>query len=114
MLTQAKRLRDNPETKNVHICQLLSREELDRVKNLRRRCDDLNKDASLCKDGRKRYVVISGKLFSRSDYGKLSAYSLPATSGDKSREVTALSSVSQNNTSDSHQRDSKQQQQKNG
>ena len=73
-LSQARRLRENPAMANIYISQLLSREEIERVKALRRHCESLNKSAVGDKKGRKRFVVLSGKFMFRADSGKLEPY----------------------------------------
>ena len=74
VLSQAKWLRENPAMANIYISQLLSREEIERVKALRRHCESLNKSAVGDIKGRKRFVVLSGKLMFRADSGKLEPY----------------------------------------
>lgn len=71
VLSQAKWLKDNPKTASIYISAVLSQDELGRLKELRRRCVDLNKDGPLDKKGRKKYVVLSGKIMYRSDEDKL-------------------------------------------
>ena len=74
VLSQARWLRENPAMANIYISQLLSREEIERVKALRRHCESLKKSAVSDKKGRKRFVVLSGKLMFRADSGKLEPY----------------------------------------
>ena len=74
VLSHAKWLSDNSATACVHIGPLLSRAELDNMKNLRQLCSDLNKNAQPDRRGRKRYFILSGKLMTRTDDGKLEHY----------------------------------------
>ena len=74
VLSHAKWLNDNPATACVHIGSLLSRAELDKMKNLRQLCSDLNKNAQPDRRGRKRYFILSGKLMTHTDDGKLEQY----------------------------------------
>ena len=74
MLSHAKWLNGNSATARVHIGPLLSHAELDKMKNLRQLCSDLNKNAQPDRRGRKRYFILSGKLMTRTDDGKLKQY----------------------------------------
>ena len=71
VLVNTKRLKEDPSLVGISIAKWLSRAEVDKVKNLRKQCSDLNKDCPPDASGRKPYVVISGRLMKRAEDGKL-------------------------------------------
>jgi hypothetical protein len=55
----------------VRMDQWLCRDEMERVKALREHCKTLNSTVERRSDGKKQYVVVSGRLMVQSDGGKL-------------------------------------------
>ena len=77
------------------IGQFLSRDELNKVKVLRKKCDDLNKDLSIGPGNRKLFVVWSGKLMKRDNNGKLTTFdeNCKAITSDRSKNPNSSTSA---------------------
>lgn len=75
ILSRAKHLRYDAYYGGVYINKWLSEDEMNCVKLLRRQCDALNRDLPIDNNGRKRFVVISGKIMQRNSNGRLETYS---------------------------------------
>ncbi len=71
ILSRAKYLRHNAYYSGVYVSKWLSEDEMKAVKTLRQQCDSLNKN---CKNGRKQFVVISGRLMQRDVRGRLQTF----------------------------------------
>ena len=71
VLVNVKRLKEDPYLAGIGLVKWLPRAEVDKVKNFRKQCSDLNKDCPPDASGRKPYVVISGRLMKLVDDGKL-------------------------------------------
>ena len=66
LLRAAKYLKDDLSTKYVYITQWLQPEELAKLKSVKSRCHALNQSSSV-KDGKRKYVVINGKIMERNN-----------------------------------------------
>ena len=73
ILSVTRRLRENEFYYGVNISKWLSREELERMKRLRKQCADLNSASKATGKSRPPFVVISGRLMEWSG-GKLRLY----------------------------------------
>ncbi len=94
MLRAAKYLKDNPSTRTIYILQWLQPDELAKLKSVHDHCRSLNQKSAPTKDGRPKYVVISGKLFERTVSGALRPFkdvSSSAPSVVSSGQARALS-----------------------
>ena len=74
ILSNAWSLKRESQFAGISIAQFLTREQLDRIKVLRIRCDELNKNHPIDTKGRKVFVVISGKLMKRGADGKMQQF----------------------------------------
>ena len=74
VVTHSSLLKDIPVFTKVWIDQFLSRDELNKVKILRKQCDDLNKDHLVGLDNRKLFVARSGKLLKKDNNGQLTTF----------------------------------------
>ena len=88
ILNNTKFLKEDKYYAGVNLCKWLSREELINLKRFRPQCIDLNKAHSADAHGHKPFIVISGKLMKRDEYGKLQAFSnAPVSSQSKNAKV---------------------------
>ena len=71
ILSHASHLRDDAYYVGVFIGRWMSQEEASKLRDLRKRCDELNKGGTIDCKGRKAYLVVSGKLMMRHPNGKL-------------------------------------------
>jgi hypothetical protein len=71
ILSRTKLLKKDASTSNIFISQWMSRSELEKVKLLRQKCRELNKDCVPDGSGRLPFMVISGKLMMRNKNGEL-------------------------------------------
>ena len=80
VLLHAHLLNDSTNYSFIRIEQWLSREEINRVKKLRQRCKKLNGSSVKRSDGKKQFVIISGRLMTQSDNEKLCLFKEPVSS----------------------------------
>jgi hypothetical protein len=78
VLSAANQLKKNKSYNRVNIVKFLSADELAIVKQVRARCEQLNRAAGAA-TGQNRFIVISGKIMEKSADGKLVLYKLPPT-----------------------------------
>ena len=71
LLLAAKYLKDDPSTISICISQWVQPDELAKLKSLHDHCRTLNQKSAPIKNGRRKYVVISGKLLERTFKGAL-------------------------------------------
>ena len=83
ILSRARCLSGDAYYAGVHISKWLSEEEMNDVKILCRKCDELNPDHSSSKD-RKRFIVISEKIMKRKLNGWLQVYNSTSSSKESS------------------------------
>ena len=74
ILARARCLREDAFYADVYIKKWLSEDEMKEVKLLRRQCTALNRDQPSDINGRRRFVVLSGKIMERNPSGRLEAY----------------------------------------
>ena len=117
VLLRAHLLKDSTNYSSICIDKWLSREEMNCVKKLRQRCQKLNDSSVKRSDGKKLFIVISGRLMTQSDNGKLCVYKEPVSSNSGTSLVKAgkLPELTfQNNQMSPHSKQSSQQKAKNG
>ena len=74
ILARARCLREDAFYANVYIKKWLSKDEMKEVKLLRRQCAALNHDQPSDINGRRWFVVLSGKIMEHNPSGRLEAY----------------------------------------
>ena len=74
VLMHSKLLKSHPKFAKVWINQYLSRDELDKIKTMRIKCEEFNKNCSADENGRKPFVVWSSKIMKRNKNGKFSIF----------------------------------------
>ena len=65
LLPAAKKLKTDHAMANITVARWIPREEMEKVKLLRSRCETLNSTEMPSADGRKPYLVISGQIMKR-------------------------------------------------
>jgi hypothetical protein len=90
ILARAKSLRKDKYYAGIYISKWLSDEEMKSLKQLRLHCDVLNRDRPVGKDGRKQFIIISGRLMKRNASGRLEAYN-DTTASSRSDNVAIQS-----------------------
>ena len=78
VLMHSKLLKSNPKFAKVWINQYLSRDEMDKIKTMRIKCEELIKNCSADENGRKPFVVWSNKIMKRDSNGKFSIFQYDA------------------------------------
>ncbi len=95
LLRAAKFLREDPATKSIFITPWLLPDELAKLKLTKNRCYELNQKSPATKDGKRKYVVISGKIMERTSNGSLRPFkdmSAPSTPSTVNSGLTDVSS----------------------
>ena len=72
LLKSSKALKEDRSTSAIFFTPWLSAVEMAKLRNLQSRCRQLNDGVLVRKDGRKPYIVISGRLMKRAVNGELS------------------------------------------
>ena len=87
---------------DLRIAKWLQKEELDKIKKLRERCCELNDKACALPNGKKPYVVISGRIRVRTQDGKLRPWikEPPTSSGVDEGECSRNRNASQVSSND--------------
>ncbi len=101
LLRAAKFLREDPTTKSIFITPWLLPDELAKLKRIKNRCYELNQKSSAAKDGKRKYVVVSGKIMERISNGSLRPFkdvSAPSAPSTVSSELTDVSSQQSSST----------------
>ena len=88
ILQRARNLKNSAKYSAIRVNKWLSRDETERIKAVRQRCQVLNDASSKRPDGKKQFVVLSGKLMSQSEDGSLRQYRKPARSISKTAQTT--------------------------
>ena len=76
ILQRARNLKNSAKYSAIRVNKWLSRDETERIKPVRQRCQVLNDASSKRPDGKKQFVVLSGKLMSQSEDASLRQYKL--------------------------------------
>jgi hypothetical protein len=77
VLRAAKNLKGHSTYGKLRLARFLSAVEMEKVKETRARCKQLNGDSSTAEAGKKPYFVINGKIVSRNADGKFVYYQQP-------------------------------------
>jgi hypothetical protein len=100
LLAAFKRLKHDCSATGISIARWIQRSEMAKHNVLRQRCQTLNSSAVPMADGRKPYIVISGRLMKRAADGKLLPYMDEASDGhvnvQKTTDLTPAGSTAAN------------------
>ena len=87
ILSAANKLKTDHAMANITVARWIPREEMEKVKLMRSRCEIINSTDMLSADGRKPYLVISGPIMKRTTDGKLCLYTNEVTDVVESKKI---------------------------
>ena len=91
VLSKAKHLRDDAYYTGVYINKWLSDIDMKSIKQLRQQCGTLNQGQASV-NGRKKFIVISGKIMERDSSGRLQVYSIAKDKEDAKKSSNTVAS----------------------